>query len=310
MRTTIILAAFTALFASVAVAVGQNETGENGTYDQSYQHFDCGVSVANASHHLYSTIKGLHNSASGIARTGTQKAKVAKRQSSAIVVPTYFHVITRTASAGSITPAMAQAQIDAMNAAYLPSNISFQLLGTSFTVNDAWAVASGADMAAAKASLRRGTYNTLNLYFHTDLAGSILGTCTLPSDIGPGTPAPSSYVSDGCNVQANTMPGGTVLGYNSGKTAVHETGHWLGLLHTFEGYSCTGTGDFINDTPMQSTSTDGCPTKPAKDSCPTVAGVDPIHNYMDYSTDACYTGFTKGQQTRMYDLWTQYRAVR
>jgi hypothetical protein len=91
-------------------------------------------------------------------------------------------------------------------------------------------------------------------------------------------------MKDGCNVHAGSMPGGNVRGNNLGKTAVHEVGHWFGLLHTFAGYSCTGDGDFISDTPQASTSTSGCPV--GKDSCPKVPGLDPVTNYMDYSTDA------------------------
>lgn len=105
------------------------------------------------------------------------------------------------------------------------------------------------------------------------------------------------------------MPGGSIGGYDAGKTAVHESGHWLGLLHTFEGYSCTGSGDYVSDTPAEMTSTDGCPTNPWKNTCGTVRkGVDPIHNYMDYSTDECYVRFTPGQQQRMLTLWPVYRA--
>lgn len=74
--------------------------------------------------------------------------------------------------------------------------------------------------------------------------------------------------------------------YNEGKTAVHEVGHWFGLLHTFEGLSCDSTdrGDFVDDTPQEMTPTEGCPT--GKDSCPGDMGLDPIGNYMDYSSDA------------------------
>ena len=64
--------------------------------------------------------------------------------------------------------------------------------------------------------------------------------------------------------------------------------------------------DGVDDTPAQRFPTSGCPT--GQDSCPTDPGLDPIHNYMDYSFDACYTEFTAGQTQRMRDAWLLYRA--
>ena len=37
------------------------------------------------------------------------------------------------------------------------------------------------------------------------------------------------------------------------------------------------------------------------------SGIDPMHNYMDYSSDICYTGFSAGQAARMINLWVLYR---
>lgn len=311
MRADFLFAGLVSLFTTANAAASSTSSSASpiATYDQSYKHFDCSVSAKHGSASFNQTVRAMHL---GKHRPGTasHKAGIAIRDGTTITVPTVFHVVTKTDSAGSITTDMVAQQIATMNTVYNTYGVQFNLINTTFTTNDLWAVGSGSDGDAMKAALRQGSYSTLNIYFQTDLYGSILGTCSLPSDIGAAPVDPTTYVSDGCNVQAGTMPGGTITGYNAGKTTVHETGHWLGLLHTFEGYSCTGDGDFIGDTPMQSTSTDGCPTKPAKDSCPQATGVDAVHNYMDYSTDACYTNFTPLQQVRITNMWTTYRQGR
>ncbi len=86
-------------------------------------------------------------------------------------------------------------------------------------------------------------------------------------------------------------------------------GHWVGLYHTFQGgcgSDCTTTGDLVCDTPAEQTATSGCPS--GKDTCP-AAGLDPIHNYMDYSTDICYTQFTTGQDARADFMMSTYRPI-
>lgn len=346
MKGFALLSAFAALVAFASASHHRSHfTLSNGTHfvdphtKQTVRHFGCDVHRGHASDHFLKTIKKLHDKHKH-SNVGTRaalpaarrKGRPKKKQTSAalqsattqtssssptaaaqappagITISTYFHVISSTAAAnaGTITQDMVNQQIGKLNTAYNPHGIEFTLVNTSFTTNDAWAVAAGSDMDAAKAALRTGTYSSLNIYFHTDLAGGNLGTCTLPSQVPPGATA-QTYLSDGCNVNANTMPGGTMMGYNQGMTAVHETGHWLGLLHTFEGYSCDGDGDMIVDTRMEAQSTNGCPADPAKNTCPSLPGVDPIHNYMDYSTDACYESFSDGQVARMQALWTQYR---
>lgn len=192
-------------------------------------------------------------------------------------------------------------------------------------INETWA--SNGDDLGMKLALRRGTYSTLNVYFQTDLQGStgdaaralyrdgsdqtdpttILGFCSLPDpNIHPGS-SRADYVSDGCNILARTMPGGSLLNYNKGGTAVHEIGHWHGLLHTFQDESCSpqNPGDYIADTPQQSVPTSGCPLR--KDSCPQSPGLDAIHNFMDYSSDECYQEFTAAQGVRMRSMWAAMR---
>lgn len=278
--------------------------------DPNAKPFDCGTDTAHASDDFLKTIAALHDGQNG----GSPAARAAlvareKDNSSAIAIDAVFHIVAKQDKKDDITNDMPSAQVDALNEAYKDYGISFNLINVTWTTNDAWAVGEGGSDLEMKKALRQGTYRTLNLYFQTDLAGGVLGRCTLPSSLGSGQVEPSVYANDGCNVNANTMPGGAMDGFNMGKTAVHETGHWLGLLHTFEGYSCDGPGDYIDDTPQEAQSTDGCPESPPKQTCPNQPGEknDPIHNYMDYSIDSCYTGFTAKQHDRMHYMYNTFR---
>ena len=59
----------------------------------------------------------------------------------------------------------------------------------------------------------------------------------------------------------------------------------------------TGQGDTVSDTAPEASSASGCPT--GRDSCTAQAGVDPIDNYMDYSSNSCQVRFTAGQNARL-----------
>ncbi|EKG13569.1 Peptidase M43 pregnancy-associated plasma-A [Macrophomina phaseolina MS6] len=87
-----------------------------------------------------------------------------------------------------------------------------------------------------------------------------------------------------------------------------RAGHWFGLYHTFTG-GCNplSGGDYVDDTPYQASQSEGCPI--GRDSCPDQPGLDPIHNYMDYSDDACYEEFTPDQGAKMQDNWAYWRAA-
>lgn len=191
-----------------------------------------------------------------------------------------------------------------MNTAYEPTGYSFNLVDTDFTTNNEWAAAEyGSNTEAEmKRALKQGSYADLNLYFLSDLGGGLLGFCYFPQE----DPTAEDIALDGCVNLADSMPGGSASNYDLGITAAHETGHWFGLFHVFQGDSCTGEGDYIADTPVQKTATSGCPAQ--KDSCPDQPGLDSIHNYMDYSYDECLYEFTDDQITRLQSIYSQYRA--
>jgi len=107
---------------------------------------------------------------------------------------------------------------------------------------------------------------------------------------------PNSWMSD--NNLARVVYNGAYLHGNTNdefaSVLTHEFGHWLNLVHTFDG-GCTGT-DFVADTPPENGNHDlGC-------SSGTNCSGDYVNyeNYMGYNgASGCYKMFTQGQIDRM-----------
>jgi len=193
-------------------------------------------------------------------------------------VDVYFHVIASSSSlsGGYVPQSQITNQLSVMNQAFAPHDIQFVNKGVDYTINSNWA-SDNAELTYKK-QLRKGTYRSLNIYILRSLGGN-LGYCYFPTSVTSGS---NSWYYDGCSILYTTLPGGSATGYNLGHTATHEVGHWFGLYHTFQG-GCSGAGDSVSDTPAQASASSGCPV--GRDSCPSQAGVDPIHNYMDYSQE-------------------------
>lgn len=199
------------------------------------------------------------------------------------------------------------AQIAVLNQDFAGTPYQYLLQDVDWTINSSWAVGiSNVDETDMKLALRRGDYRTLNLYYLTDISGHHTNTGHCGYPFSNATSRPDWLAYDGCVMSAWTVPGGDSSRFSTGRITVHEVGHWHNLIHTFDGNNCKGPGDYVSDTPAEGYASDGCPT--GRDTCPGIAGVDPIHNHMDYSDDSCRTEFTPGQIARMQSSWAYYRA--
>ncbi|SPT59698.1 zinc metalloprotease [Actinomadura madurae] len=217
------------------------------------------------------------------------------RTAAAVTVRVHFHVVY--GSSGNVSDAVLNNQLDVLNDAYAGSGVTFTLAEIKRTQNASWFSDPERYESQMKNALHTGDAQDLNFYT-ADLGSSLLGWATFPSEYS------SQPSMDGVVVHYQSLPGGSLGNYNEGDTGTHEVGHWMGLYHTFQD-GCGGQGDRVSDTPAEQSPASGCPT--GRDTCST-AGADPIHNFMDYSYDACMYEFTPGQAERMQSQWAAYRA--
>jgi len=119
-----------------------------------------------------------------------------------------------------------------------------------------------------------------------DITSGILGFATFPG----GSAANDGVVIDYAYFGRN---GSAVPPFHLGRTATHEVGHWLNLIHIWGDGPC-GVDDLVADTPDDDAANYGCPLSAA--AC---TGTAMVQNYMDYTDDSCMNIFTQGQRVRM-----------
>jgi len=135
----------------------------------------------------------------------------------------------------------------------------------------------------------------MNMYV-TALVSPFIGYSSFPISDLPGlSGAPSLSITDGVVIDYRFFgTGGSAVSASRGRTATHEMGHFFGLRHIWGDGGC-GVDDFVADTPLQDNSNSICSPNATRFSCDSK---DMIHNYMDYTPDACMNLFTKGQVER------------
>lgn len=236
-------------------------------------------------------------------------------------IPVVVHIIMNTSGQGVISDELVYSQIEVLNEDFraIPGTPGEE--GTDVTVQ--FALATVDPDGNPTTGITRSTNNTwfndggayyntlawdpfryLNIY--TNSASGALGYVPfLPQDGGVGSNADRLVIL----WSAFGRPGPIGPPYDQGRTATHELGHYVGLYHTFEGAcglplppGCYSTGDLICDTNPEPTENFGCPEGNMR-----CGFLEPIHNYLDYTDDLCYTNFTPEQARRMRCTLIYYR---
>lgn len=159
-----------------------------------------------------------------------------------------------------------------------------------------------------RAKYHTGSYAELKLYFLSDWKPTeflgqphnpqvpVYGLCNYATE----GVTPLDRATDGCVINQIALPGSKTNPEASfGYTAVHEVGHWLGLLHPWGSIGNVGgcvRSAGLEDVPTMKEAVFGCPAEPSQ-SCPgqTFPFQDPLHNFMGYTDDCCLYEFTEQQ---------------
>lgn len=150
----------------------------------------------------------------------------------------------------------------------------------------------------------------LNIWI-VEFNDGVLGYAQFPTVPSPSTPTIGDMYQQGGAANTDGVVfdyryvgtvGSATAPYNKGRTATHEIGHWLGLIHINGDNTCGS--DNVSDTPAQSDLSSSCPTTSGAvvNSGCSVSPNPPgrmYQNYMDYTEDKCLTMFTTGQKARM-----------
>jgi hypothetical protein len=219
-----------------------------------------------------------------------------------------FHVLS-AGEEGDVPEAQIAEQIRVLNRGFRRSGQTFELVHVDRTAKRRW-------FRKCAIGTRRGTLNRVYLKIARRLAVDPSRTLNVYS-CGPYLQGQATYpwflpennFLHGVVIHWSSLPGSPALPDAEGGVLVHEVGHWTGLYHTFTPWEstengCQEPGDEVRDTPFEREPAVGCPT--GRDTCPQ-PGLDPIHNFMDYSDDACVDRLTGGQRRRLNDVLDLYR---
>ena len=243
--------------------------------------------------------------------------------SNAYTIPVVFHIIYENESE-NVSAAQIQSQLNVLNQDFNRTNpdanqtpLAFQNLAADCNINFCLAQRTPNNDTSQGITYTQSDISSFSLYdnriFHDSLGGKTIWdpskylniyVCDLTNALGFASFPGSNQSRDAVVINYSNF--GTIdvqPPFNKGRTATHELGHWLNLLHIWGDGSCGN--DLVEDTPIQEIENYGCPSHPS----PTCSNNgDMFQNFMDYSNDACMNLFTNGQKDRMHATLNTQRA--
>jgi hypothetical protein len=238
-----------------------------------------------------------------------------------ITIPVIVHILYHT-SAQNVSDAQVQSQLDVLNADYqkrnadtsqIPSyyrskaaNCGFRfglaMLDTSgqattgivhkYTSAQSFTIDDGIKSSATGGDDAWDRDKYLNIWVG-NLTGGILGYSSIVGGPKATDGVVVLYTAFGTN-------GTAIAPFNRGRTATHEIGHWLNMIHTWGDDSCGD--DEVSDTPPQQGPDYGDPDG-AVISCGNAPNGNLYMDYMDFTDDIGMHLFTYGQRDRMRSLF-------
>ena len=244
-----------------------------------------------------------------------------------ITIPVVVHVVYRT-DVENITVAQIQSQLDALNRDFSKQNTDITKVPTEFAgyvanMDIKFQLAARDPQANATTGIvryqttkvkwtsnddikkpARGGFSNwdptkyLNLYV-CNIGDGILGYASFPNSPVALDGVVIDYLAFGTTGTARSP-------FNKGRTATHEIGHWMNLIHIWGDSDCGN--DNVSDTPQQKDAHYGNVTTPQYSTCTGSSVRDMYMNFMDYVNDDCMFMFTGGQKGRVQATFAGPRA--
>lgn len=240
-----------------------------------------------------------------------------------ITIPVVVHIVYHSSSQ-NISDEQVQSQLDVLNADYGKHNSDTSAIPSYYSSLAANCgirfVLAGVDTDGnATTGIVRKFTNVSSFSLNDNVKYSAMGgddawdrdrylniwVCNLSgNELGYSSVVGGSKEIDGVVVlyTAFGTRGTAMYPFNRGRTATHEIGHWLNLIHVWGDADCGD--DEVADTPPQSAATEGNPSGIVI-SCGNTPYGNLYMDYMDFTDDIGMHLFTYGQRDRMRTLFAE-----